>query len=695
MTNVTINTASGTPPFNIWMANDCTPNATTLFVDTVTVFPYTFTVPTPYQNVPFCVKLIDSDNCEVCECFGFGPTPTPSVTATVTPTNTNTPTPTPTVTPSGPCPTPTYYYGSFTGNGFTDSATYTLSTTLHNGQPQWVSPSNGSIQWTGNRWEVTGWNLATLIFYNLNPTPNSPDTVNWNYQGCFQGFTCAVSFTSSGCGYPTPTPTSTATETPTVTPTITDTPSITPSNTPTITQTATPTNTAGVSATPTPTNTLTPTVTAEVTPTVTSTITATPTQTPESTPGVTPTNTPTNTPTLTPTKTPEATPGVTPTNTPTVTAEVTSTPTETPTNTPTQTPESTPGVTPTNTPTNTLTETPTQTAEVTLTPTNTPTETPTNTPTQTAEVTSTPTNTPPVTPTNTPTNTPPVTPTNTPTNTPPVTPTNTPTNTPTQTAEVTLTPNVTPTHTPTSTANYDYFRGLELCCNSTDNPITGAIGLPAGQFNTGDFIVIEGNAYVLQGGDTSGVPYAASGPYTDCNDALSQPGVNQCRYDLEPCCDSGINPPPARYVQSPTVLTIGHTRWTTGLVPNHPTVASCMLIQDYSGTLAFSSSYLSTFSNTDTSGCSSGRCERCAYTAKLCGEETYFTWVVVPGANNITIGDVFTDSLLSSQSWNTNSKKCLVIVATQSPTPSNSYNSAQAGATYTSVSGCNDNACLT
>ena len=510
-----------------------------------------------------------------------------------------------------------------------------------------------------------------LIFYNLNPTLNSPDTINWNYQGCFQGFTCAVSFTSSGCGYPTPTPTSTSTETPTVTPTITDTPSVTPSNTPTITQTATPTNTAGVSATPTPTNTLTPTVTADVTPT----ITATPTKTPESTPGVTPTNTPTitaevtSTPTETPTQTPESTPGVTPTNTPTVTAEVTSTPTITPTNTP--------PVTPTNTPT--------ITAEVTITPTNTPPVTPTNTPTITAEVTSTPTETPPVTPTNTPT----LTPTNSPTNTPTSTITPTPTNTPT------LTPNVTPTHTPTSTANYDYFRGLELCCNSTDNPITGAIGLPAGQFNTGDFIVIEGNAYVLQGGDTSGVPYAASGPYTDCNDALSQPGVNQCRYDLEPCCDSGINPPPARYVQSPTVLTIGHTRWTTGLVPNHPTVASCMLIQDYSGTLTFSNTYLSTFSNTDTSGCSSGRCERCAYTAKLCGEETYFTWVVVPGANNITIGDVFTDSLLSSQSWNTNSKKCLVIVATQSPTPSNSYNSAQVGATYTSVSGCNDNACLT
>ncbi len=673
MMTVTINTATGTPPFNIWVANNCNANSPSIFIDTIQSVPYTFTLPPSYQDVPFVVKLTDDDNCEVCETFGFGPTPTPTVTPSVTPTNTVTPTPTLTPTTSAPCPTPTYYYGSFTGNGFSDTATYTLSSTLHNGRAQWVSPNHGSIQWIGTRWEVTGWSLAAVTFYNLNPTLTSPNTTNWVFQGCAQGFNCAVSFTFSGCGYPTPTPTSTPTITPTVTPT--DTPGASPTSTPTVTPTTTvtPTDTPSVSPTVTPTTT--------VTPTNTPTNTVTPTGTPASTPGVTPTNTPTNT--ITNTVTPTVTTTVTPTNTVTPTDTAEPTPGVTPTNTPTNT------ITPTNTPTNTVT--PSVTAEIT------PTVTPTNTvtPSVTAEVT--PTNTP--TNTVTPTVTTTVTPTNTPTNTvtPTVTTTVTPTNTPTvtTTATPTDTPASTPPVTPTPTPNYDYFRGVTLCCNSTDNPITGSIGLPAGQFSSGDFIVIEDNAYSLQGGDTSGVIYSASGPYENCNDALSESGVNQCRYDLEPCCESGISSPPARYVQSPTVLTIGQSRWTTGLVPNHPTVATCVQIQDYSGTLTFSSTYLSTFSTTDTSGCTSGRCERCVYTAKLCGEETYFTWVIVPGINNISIGNVYTDTGLTSQSWNTNNKLCLEIVTTQNPTPSNSYNSAAGGFTYTEVSSCESPSCST
>jgi len=43
-------------------------------------FPFTVNLPTPYVGVPFCVKVIDDDNCIVCECFGFGPSPTPTAT---------------------------------------------------------------------------------------------------------------------------------------------------------------------------------------------------------------------------------------------------------------------------------------------------------------------------------------------------------------------------------------------------------------------------------------------------------------------------------------------------------------------------------------------------------------------------------------------------------------------------------------
>ena len=230
MTTVTVNSASGTPPFQIWVSNGCSPSAQQIYIGQVATnadFPYTFNLPPIYNNSPFCVKVIDSDVCEVCECFGFDPTPTPTNTPTITPTNTQTPTPTPTVTPSGPCPTPTYFYGSFVGNGFTDSATYTLSSTLHNGRSQWVSPNNGTIRWSGFAWEVSGWNLAGVSFINSNfQTVDAPDLISWTYNGCNPNFTCSVSFTNGGCGFPTPTPTPTNTITLTITPT--NTPTITP-----------------------------------------------------------------------------------------------------------------------------------------------------------------------------------------------------------------------------------------------------------------------------------------------------------------------------------------------------------------------------------------------------------------------------------------------------------------------------------
>jgi len=223
MTNVSINTATGTSPFQIWLSNGCGANATQTYVGQITSadIPYTFNITQQYQNSPFCVKVIDSDNCEVCDCFGFGPSPTPDATPTVTPTVTVSPTQTPTPTTSGVCPTPTYYYGSFTGNGFTSSATYTLSATLYNGRAQWVSPSNGTIRWDGIRWSVSQYNLGGTTYYNPNMTLDSPDTINWVFQGCANGFVCSVLFTTSGCGLPSPTPTQTAT--PPVTPTLTPT----------------------------------------------------------------------------------------------------------------------------------------------------------------------------------------------------------------------------------------------------------------------------------------------------------------------------------------------------------------------------------------------------------------------------------------------------------------------------------------
>ena len=109
MSTVTINSASGVSPFQIWVCDGCGSSAQQTYVTQIVSadIPYTFNLPGVYSNSPsYCVKVIDSDNCEVCECFGFGPTPTPTVTPTITPTNTVTPTPTPTPTTSAPCPNP-------------------------------------------------------------------------------------------------------------------------------------------------------------------------------------------------------------------------------------------------------------------------------------------------------------------------------------------------------------------------------------------------------------------------------------------------------------------------------------------------------------------------------------------------------------------------------------------------------------
>jgi hypothetical protein len=225
MMTVTIDTVTGNPPFNVWVANGCESSSPSIFINTITLsdIPYTFTLPAGYQNSGFCVKVIDIDNCEVCECFGI-PSPSPTPTISLTPSETPTSTPTPTVTPSGICLTPTYFYGSFVGNGFSENATYTLSSTLVNGRPQWVSPNNGTILLNGARWEVSGWNLAGTIFYNLNfVTVGAPDIVNWVYQGCVKGFVCSVSFNTEGCGQPsspTPEPTPTVSPTPESTPTV-------------------------------------------------------------------------------------------------------------------------------------------------------------------------------------------------------------------------------------------------------------------------------------------------------------------------------------------------------------------------------------------------------------------------------------------------------------------------------------------
>ena len=104
---VTISSVNANLPVNIYYCDSM--SASCVFVSTVSVFPYTFTVPSPYDTDNFIVKIIDSEGCVIGhQMIITTPTPTPTNTPTpsITPTNTPTPSITPTNTPT-PSITPT------------------------------------------------------------------------------------------------------------------------------------------------------------------------------------------------------------------------------------------------------------------------------------------------------------------------------------------------------------------------------------------------------------------------------------------------------------------------------------------------------------------------------------------------------------------------------------------------------------
>lgn len=101
---VIISSVTANTPVDIYY---CDKSGTTcVYVSTVSTFPFTFTVPGPYDLQDYRIKIDDTQGCEYYEYVYITPTPTPSitpsptVTPTVTPTKTTTATPTPTVTPS-------------------------------------------------------------------------------------------------------------------------------------------------------------------------------------------------------------------------------------------------------------------------------------------------------------------------------------------------------------------------------------------------------------------------------------------------------------------------------------------------------------------------------------------------------------------------------------------------------------------
>ena len=143
---VTISSVTGNTPVEIYYCDSISGNC--VYQATVSVFPYTFDVPPPYDEQNIVIKIVDTQNCEIGQTIPISPTPTtsvtptptltptqtstntptPSVTMTLTPTNTPTPTITPTITPT-PTTTPVIASHSI-GNNLSISSANTCSDTV-------------------------------------------------------------------------------------------------------------------------------------------------------------------------------------------------------------------------------------------------------------------------------------------------------------------------------------------------------------------------------------------------------------------------------------------------------------------------------------------------------------------------------------------------------------------------------------
>ena len=119
---VTITSVTANTPVEIYYCDSM--SASCVYVSTVSVFPYTFSVPPPYDEENIIIKIVDTQNCE--DGYVIPITPTPTSTLTPTPTNTPSYTPTSTTTPTN---TPTYTPTNTATPTYTPTNTPTQTTT--------------------------------------------------------------------------------------------------------------------------------------------------------------------------------------------------------------------------------------------------------------------------------------------------------------------------------------------------------------------------------------------------------------------------------------------------------------------------------------------------------------------------------------------------------------------------------------
>ena len=221
--SVTITSVTANTPVEIFYCNSF--SASCVPVATVSVFPFTFDVPSPYDETNIVIKIVDVNQCVDGDIIYITPTPTSSVTPTntvtptVTPTNTATPTTTLTTTPTGtptPSVTPVASIHSIGQNVYTTSANTCFDTITINNLYTYINQANLV--------PVIGVTVYQSLFNGTLFSPYNGQS-RWILMG-WGGFYYSVQINSSGTildysicnNLITPTPTMTASPTPTMNP---------------------------------------------------------------------------------------------------------------------------------------------------------------------------------------------------------------------------------------------------------------------------------------------------------------------------------------------------------------------------------------------------------------------------------------------------------------------------------------------
>lgn len=66
-TLVSLTATTGTLPLDIWICDSCASTATCVYYSTTNTLPYTFTLPSEYENnAVYAIKVIDNIGCSYC-----------------------------------------------------------------------------------------------------------------------------------------------------------------------------------------------------------------------------------------------------------------------------------------------------------------------------------------------------------------------------------------------------------------------------------------------------------------------------------------------------------------------------------------------------------------------------------------------------------------------------------------------------